>query len=73
MQIFGIVGALGLTPLCLVLPVVLHLAANRARIPAWSWWAHVLGAVLASAAGILAAVGGVRGLVVSIQNNTFFG
>ena len=71
-QVIGLVGALGLTPLCLVLPPVLYPMARRSQLAAWKRWALYALAALFGGVGVLAAVGALRGIVVAIEQHTFF-
>lgn len=72
LQLMGAVGALGFTPLCLVLPVVLYLMARGNQLAAWQRWGLAALAAAFSGAGVLAAVGAVRSIVVAIQQHAFF-
>lgn len=71
-QLMGVVGAMGFTPLCLVLPVVLFLMARGGQLAAWQRWGLAGLAATFSGVGILAAVGAVRSIVVAIQQHAFF-
>ncbi|PRW57761.1 GABA transporter 1 [Chlorella sorokiniana] len=71
-QLMGAVGALGFTPLCLILPAVLFLMARGSQLAPWQRWG--LGGLAATftGLGVLAAVGAVRSIVVAIQQHAFF-
>ena len=71
-QIMGFVGAVGLTPLCFVMPVVLHLVAHGGGMPRMLLWFNVALATAYAGCGALATVGSVRSIVVAIQDHEFF-
>ncbi|PRW58780.1 GABA transporter 1-like [Chlorella sorokiniana] len=71
-EIMGFVGAVGLTPLCFVMPVVLHLVARGGSMSRTLWWFQVALATAFAACGALATIGSVRSIVVAIQNHEFF-
>lgn len=68
----GFVGAVGLTPLCFVMPVALHLVAHGGGMPRMLWWFNVALATAYAGCGALATVGSVRSIVVAIQDHEFF-
>ncbi|KAI3427931.1 hypothetical protein D9Q98_006323 [Chlorella vulgaris] len=85
-QIMGLVGALGLTPLCLVLPPVLYVMARgrgsgggsskgekgSTGLSPLAYWANVSAAVVWAGVGLLAAIGSVRAIVVAIEAHDFY-
>ncbi len=68
----GFVGAVGLTPLCFVMPVALHLVARGGSMSRTLWWFHVSLATAFAGCGALATVGSVRSIVLAIQQHAFF-
>jgi hypothetical protein len=86
LQIMGLVGALGLTPLCLVLPPVLYVMARgrgggggsskgekgSTGLSPLAYWANVSAAVVWAGVGLLAAIGSVRAIVVAIEAHDFY-
>ena len=74
-QILGLVGAVGLTPLCFTYPFGLHaIAFGRGKtLGAHAlYWGHIFCALLCSLVGSLAAVGATYALVVAIKNGALF-
>lgn len=55
LQLMGAVGAMGFTPLCLVLPVMLFLMARGGQLAAWQRWGLARLAATFSGVGIQAA------------------
>ncbi len=68
----AIIGAAGYTPLCFLVPVLMHLAVNGKVMPAWKFWSNAMLALLFTAAGALAGIGAVWSLVVAIMDHDFY-
>ena len=72
-EVVGLVGALGLTPLCFVIPPLLYMMARgRATLGGVTYWGLAALAALFTAVGLLATIGAVRAIVVAIQQHDFF-
>ena len=71
-QVMGLVGAVGLTPNCLIFPVVLYLTAYGSEMPRWKSRANVALGVLSGLVGTAAAIGATYSIVVAIMNHDFY-
>lgn len=72
-EIMGFIGAVGLTPLCFVIPVYLYLVAHeRSALSRASYWFHVALMLIFTVVGLLATIGSVRSIVLAIQDHLFF-
>lgn len=71
-SLMGLIGALGYSPLCFILPCLMWLKAERASMSRLEVVVDVAVIVLSTAVMVLAAVGSVASLVTSASSMVFF-